>query len=171
MEVPHIADPELKHSLEIIVDDLVGRCCPVQVLHSHEVLFCLIPRENNDFFAPSASGSALIDAMVICPCSMGLLGRMAHGLSEDLITRSADVMLKERRKLIIVPRETPYNLIHLRNMTSLTEAGAIICPASPSFYSKPQTLEAAAQTVVDRVIDLIGLNHTSFRWGNSVNYP
>ncbi|MBK9212993.1 MAG: UbiX family flavin prenyltransferase [Saprospiraceae bacterium] len=128
-------------------------------------------RENNDFFAPSASGSALIDAMVICPCSMGLLGRMAHGLSEDLITRSADVMLKERRKLIIVPRETPYNLIHLRNMTSLTEAGAIICPASPSFYSKPQTLEAAAQTVVDRVIDLIGLNHTSFRWGNSVNYP
>lgn len=119
-----------------------------------------------DFFAPFASGSSRFEAMVICPCSMGLLGRIANGISDDLITRAADVMLKERRKLIVVPRETPFNLIHLRNMTQLTEAGAIICPAVPSFYSKPQTIEQLVDTVVDRIIDLIGLDVVTYRWGN-----
>lgn len=120
----------------------------------------------NDFNAPFASGSARYDTMIVCPCSMGLLGRISAGLSDDLTTRAADVILKERRKLIIVPRETPYNLIHLKNMLSLTEAGAIICPATPSFYSRPLTVEEIADTVVDRVMDLAGL-HTdqTYRWG------
>ncbi len=119
----------------------------------------------NDYNAPFASGSARYDTMIICPSSMGVIGRIATGQSNDLMTRAADVILKERRKLIIVPREAPYNLIHLRNMTSLTEAGAIICPATPSFYSKPETVNDIIDTVVDRVIDLAGLKSNSFRWG------
>ncbi len=120
--------------------------------------------ENKDFFAPFASGSAKYETMVIIPCSMSLLGRIASGVSDDLIGRAADVVLKERRKLIVVPRETPYNLIHLKNMTALTEAGAIVCPATPSFYSKPDSIEAVVDTVVDRVIDLMGLSIESYRW-------
>lgn len=123
--------------------------------------------KKGDFFAPFASGSARYDTMIVCPCSMGLLARMASGYSGDLISRAADVVLKERRKLIVVPRETPYNLIHLRNMTSLTEAGAIICPATPSYYSKPQTLEEICLTVVDRIIDLADLPQATYRWGES----
>lgn len=119
----------------------------------------------NDFTAPFASGSAKYDALIIIPCSMGTLGRIASGVSNDLITRAADVMLKERKKLICVLRDTPYNLVHIRNMETVTLAGGIICPASPSFYSKPQTLEQAAATVVDRVIDLADLKIESFRWG------
>ncbi len=122
--------------------------------------------DNKNFFAPFASGSARYDAMVVCPCSMGLLARVANGISDDLLTRAADVMLKERRKLILVPRETPFNLIHLRNMTQLTEAGAVICPAIPSFYSKPATIEEAVDTVVDRIIDLLGIEMQTYRWGD-----
>jgi len=118
-----------------------------------------------DFTAPFASGSAKYDAMIIVPCSMGTLGRIASGVSNDLITRGADVMLKERKRLILAIRDTPYNLVHIRNMETVTLAGGIICPASPSFYSKPQTIEQAAATVVDRVIDLTGLTNKSFRWG------
>ena len=118
-----------------------------------------------DFFAPMASGSAGYDAMIICPCTMGTLGRIAAGVSNDLMTRAADVVLKERKKLILVTREMPYSLIHLNNMKLLTEAGAIICPASPSFYSKPQTIEEVAMTVVDRVLKLAGFDFSSFHWG------
>lgn len=120
----------------------------------------------NNFNAPFASGSAKYDTMVIIPCSMGTLGRIANGISNDLLTRAADVILKERRKLILVARETPYSLIHINNMKTLTENGGIICPATPSFYSQPKTIEEVANTVVDRVIDLIGLENESFRWGN-----
>lgn len=119
----------------------------------------------NDFLAPFASGSAKYSTMIIIPCSMGTLGRIASGISNDLITRAADVILKERRQLICVARETPYNLAHIRNMESITLAGGIICPATPSFYSKPATIEEVAATVVDRVIDLAGFDITSFRWG------
>ncbi|AWO00230.1 3-octaprenyl-4-hydroxybenzoate carboxy-lyase [Chitinophaga alhagiae] len=119
----------------------------------------------NDFHAPFASGSGRFNTMIICPCSMGTLGRIAGGISNDLITRAADVVLKERRKLICVLRDTPYNLIHIRNMQTVTEAGGIICPATPSFYSKPATIEAVAATVTDRVIDLAGLEQDTFRWG------
>lgn len=118
-----------------------------------------------DFTAPFASGSARYDALIIVPCSMGTLGRIAAGTSNDLITRGADVMLKERRKLICVVRDTPYNLVHIRNMETVTLAGGIICPASPSFYSKPDTIEKLAATVVDRVLDLVGLQQDTFRWG------
>jgi 4-hydroxy-3-polyprenylbenzoate decarboxylase len=120
-----------------------------------------------DFTAPFASGSAKYNAMIVVPCSMGTLGRIASGVSNDLITRGADVMLKERKKLILVIRDTPYNLVHIRNMETVTLAGGIICPASPSFYSKPQTIEQAAATVVDRVIDLAGFDNISFRWGSN----
>ncbi len=118
-----------------------------------------------DFSAPFASGSGQYDTMIIIPCSMGTLGRVAGGISNDLITRSADVVLKERRKLICVVRDTPYNLVHIRNMETVTLAGGIICPATPSFYSKPQTIEEVASTVVDRVIDLAGFSIDAFRWG------
>lgn len=120
----------------------------------------------NDFNAPFASGSAKYDTMVVIPCSMGTLGRIANGISNDLLTRAADVILKERRKLILVARETPYNLIHINNMKIVTEAGGIICPATPSFYSQPKTVEEVAKTVVDRVIDLMGFDSKSYRWGN-----
>jgi 4-hydroxy-3-polyprenylbenzoate decarboxylase len=96
---------------------------------------------------------------------MGTLGRIANGASNDLITRAADVVLKEKRKLICVARETPYNLIHIRNMETITLAGGIICPATPSFYSVPKTIEEVASTVVDRVLDLAGFEIKSFRWG------
>ncbi len=119
----------------------------------------------NDFSAPFASGSGKYDTMIIIPCSMGTLGRIASGISNDLITRAADVILKERRKLICVVRETPYNLVHIRNMETVTMAGGIICPATPSFYSKPQTVEEVAGTVVDRVLDLAGFDIKTFRWG------
>jgi flavin prenyltransferase len=122
--------------------------------------------DKNDFMAPFASGSAKYDTMVVIPCSMGTLGRIAGGISNDLTTRAADVILKERRKLILVARDMPLSLIHIRNMQTVTEAGGIICPAVPSFYSKPQTVEEVALTVVNRVIDLMGLDDESYRWGD-----
>ncbi len=121
--------------------------------------------EKHDFNAPFASGSAGYNVMIVCPCSMGTLGRIASGISNDLISRAADVILKERRKLILVTRETPYNLIHINNMKTVTEAGGIICPASPSFYSLPQTVDEIAGTVINRVLDLAGFENESFRWG------
>jgi len=122
--------------------------------------------ETHDFSAPIASGSGQYDTMIVIPCSMGTLGRIANGMSGDLVTRAADVILKERRKLILVARETPYNLIHIRNMEAITLAGGIICPATPSFYSLPKTPKEIAATVVDRVLDLAGLKNSTFRWGN-----
>jgi 4-hydroxy-3-polyprenylbenzoate decarboxylase len=122
--------------------------------------------DKNDFMAPFASGSAGYDALIICPCSMGTVGRIASGISNDLISRAADVMLKERRKLICVVRETPYSLIHLRNMTAITEAGGIICPATPSFYSNPKTIEEAAYTVVHRVLQLADIDADGYKWGS-----
>jgi 4-hydroxy-3-polyprenylbenzoate decarboxylase len=118
---------------------------------------------------PFVSGSARFDAMVVCPCSMGTLGRIAAGTSDSTILRAADVFLKERRKLILVPRETPWNLIHARNVVSVTEAGAIVLPASPGFYSRPQTVEEVADTVVLRILDLVGLpSADAFRWAEGV---
>ena len=121
--------------------------------------------DKNDFMAPFASGSGNYNTMVIVPCSMGTIGRIASGISNDLISRAADVILKERRKLICVVRETPYSLVHLKNMETITQAGGIICPATPSFYSKPKTIEEVVATVTDRIIDLAGLKIDTFRWG------
>jgi 4-hydroxy-3-polyprenylbenzoate decarboxylase len=121
--------------------------------------------EKNNFMAPIASGSAGWDALVICPASMGIIGRIAAGISDDLVTRAADVMLKERKKLIVVPRETPYNLIQINNLKTISEAGGIVVPATPSFYSRPKTFEELADTVVHRVVDLLNLRQESYRWG------
>ena len=113
--------------------------------------------DTKDYFSPPASGSFVHDGMVIIPCSMGTLGRIASGISNDLTTRAADVCLKERRKLILVTRDTPLNLIHLRNMVSVTEAGAIILPAVPAFYYQPKTVEEVVDTVVARVLQNLGI--------------
>jgi len=120
--------------------------------------------DNKDFYAPFASGSCVHDTMIICPASMGIIGRIANGTSEDLIARAADVILKEKRRLIIVPREAPYNLIHIRNMETLALAGSIICPATPSFYSKPQTIDDLVMTVFERIITLAGFETGIYRW-------
>ncbi|TAL60646.1 MAG: UbiX family flavin prenyltransferase [Bacteroidetes bacterium] len=119
-----------------------------------------------DFHAPFASGSSDFRTMIVCPCSMGTMARIASGVSNDLITRAADVILKERKKLILIPRDTPFSLIHINNMKTITEAGGIICPASPSFYSKPKDFEQLASTVIDRALDLCGLEIKTYRWGS-----
>lgn len=121
--------------------------------------------EPNNFYAPFASGSAGYDTMLVVPCSMGTLGRIAGGISNDLITRAADVMLKERKKLILLTREMPFSLIHLENMTRLTRAGALIYPASPHFYHHPDSVNALADTVVDRILEAAGLEGNIERWG------
>lgn len=121
--------------------------------------------DNHAMFSSVASGSASWDAMIVVPSSMGTIGRVAAGISQSLIERAADVMLKERRRLIFVARETPYSLIHLRNMTTLTEAGAMILPASPSFYSHPQSIEALATTVVERIMAHVGIQESRYEWG------
>jgi len=137
-----------------LVARLIGRaCCKIELL------------PNKDVGASIASGSYPVDAMVVIPCTMGTIGRIAHGVSSDVLLRAADVMLKERRKLILVPRETPLNLVHVKNFELLLLAGAIILPANPSFYSCPKTLEQAADTVVARVMDHIGIAHQLMpRW-------
>ena len=122
--------------------------------------------DDRDMNVPFVSGSARFDAMVIIPCSMGTMGRIAAGTSDSVILRAADVFLKERRKLILVPRETPWNLIHARNAVTLLEAGAPLLPANPSFYSRPATVEAVVDTVVTRILDQLGMeNPSAFRWG------
>ena len=121
--------------------------------------------DKNDFNAPFASGSGKYNIMFVAPCSMGTLSRISNGISDDLLTRAADVNLKERRKLLLLLRETPYSLVHIKNMETVTLAGGIVCPATPSFYSKPKTIDELAMTVVDRLIDLAGLEVSTFRWG------
>jgi 4-hydroxy-3-polyprenylbenzoate decarboxylase len=119
-----------------------------------------------EWFAPAASGSNPADAMVVCPCTMGSLAAIAHGLADNLVERAADVMLKERRPLILVPRETPFSLIHLRNMTALAEAGATILPANPGFYHRPADVAGVVDFVVARVLDQLGVTHSLMRrWG------
>ena len=126
----------------------------------------------NDLNVPFVSGSARFDAMVVVPCSMATLGRIASGSSDSALLRAADVFLKERRKLILVPRETPWNLIHARNVVSLLEAGAIVLPAIPSFYSRPRSVTTIVDTVVWRILDQIGLpNPSAYRWGSDPAKP
>jgi len=121
---------------------------------------------SNDFFAPVASGSSAPDAVVICPCSMGTAGRIAAGLSDSLLERVADVALKEHRPLLLVPRETPFNQIHLENLLRLSRAGAQILPAMPAFYQQPQTMDDLINFVIGKVLDSLGIGHQLFkRWG------
>ena len=143
--------------------------------HAHDVLKAeaiTLPEDshieyydNNNMWASPASGSARWDSMIIVPASMGTIGRIAAGISRTLIERAADVMLKERRKLIIVAREAPYSLIHLRNMTTLTEAGAIILPASPAFYFQPTTIEELCLNLSQRIVEMAGIETQHKIWG------
>lgn len=126
--------------------------------------FTILP--NDSYWEGCASGSSGYDTMIIAPCSMGTLGRIAGGISSDLISRSADVILKERKKLILLTRETPVSLIHLKNMLTLTEAGGIICPASPSFYSRPKDMDELIDTVVDRILSLADIPNNRYQWGS-----
>ena len=119
---------------------------------------------DHNFYVSYASGSSTYDALIICPCTVGTLGRIAGGIANTLITRAADVMLKERRKLILVLRETPYNLIHIRNMETVTSCGGIILPASPSFYTNPKTIPELVDTVVFRILSLIGIQDVQKHW-------
>ena len=151
--------------LSLVMTENAREVWKIELNNDSYVNYKLQHFSQQDFNAPFASGSGQYDTMIIIPCSMGTLGRIASGISNDLISRAADVILKERRKLICVIRDTPYNLIHIRNMETITLAGGVICPATPSFYSKPTTIEEVAATVVDRVIDLAGLNKGSYRWG------
>ncbi len=139
-----------------VIHDELGELLVPEGVHQHG---------DKSMNIPFASGSARFDAMVICPCSMGTVGRIASGVSDSAITRAADVFLKERRKLIVVARETPWNLIHARNVCTLLEAGAVVMPASPGFYSRPKTIEEVADTIVDRVLDQVGLPVPgTYRW-------
>jgi flavin prenyltransferase len=151
--------------LAIVMTDNAKEVWKTELLNESWKDFPVKVYSTTDFSAPFASGSGQYDTMIIIPCSMGTLGRIATGISNDLITRAADVVLKERRRLICIVRDTPYNLIHIRNMEAVTLAGGIICPATPSFYSRPTTIEEVAATVVDRVLDLAGFDYKSFRWG------
>lgn len=152
-------------SVGIVMSDNAKEVWRTELEESNYEKFKFDMYEKNDFLAPFASGSSDFRTMIVCPCSMGTMGRIANGVSNDLITRAADVILKERRKLILVPRDTPLSLIHINNMKIITEAGGIICPASPSFYSKPKDFEQLASTVIDRVLDLCDLEIETFRWG------
>jgi len=143
------------HAKQVIAEELGELLVPHDV-HQHA---------DRTMNVPFVSGSARFEAMVVVPCSMGTLGRISAGTSESTLLRAADVFLKERRKLILVPRETPWNLIHARNTVTLIEAGAIILPASPGFYSRPKTIEQLADTVVARILDQLGLPAPhAFRW-------
>src|SRR5213595_2386474 len=144
------------YAREVVKQELDDFKIPPAVSHHSE----------SDMNVPFVSGSARYDAMVIVPCSMATLGRIASGSSDSVLLRAADVFLKERRKLIVVPRETPWNLIHARNIVTLLEAGAIVLPAVPSFYSRPSSLAAVVDTVVWRILDQIGLpSEGAYRWG------
>ncbi|MEG1794561.1 MAG: UbiX family flavin prenyltransferase [Rikenellaceae bacterium] len=142
------------------VMDFEGVCMPLNDK--------IIEVKNGDFYNHTVSGSSCDDVMVVVPCSVGMMSRMACGTSDDTISRAADVMLKERKKLIVVVRETPLSLIHLRNMASLTEAGAVVMPASPSFYSKPTDIDGLCRSVTERIMSLIGFE-TGYKW-NYKNY-
>lgn len=155
-----------KHQIHLVLSGYAKQVIREELKHDLRVDKRVVQHEDNSsMHVPFVSGSAKFDAMVVIPCSMGTLGRIAHATSDDTITRAADVFLKERRKLILVPRESPYNLIHVRNLVAAIEAGATIIPASPSFYSRPRTIEQLVDTIIARVLDHLGIAHKlTTRW-------
>jgi 4-hydroxy-3-polyprenylbenzoate decarboxylase len=158
-------DPE-KHEVHLVLSRYATAVIQEELSEGLRLRPGVVQHNLRSMSAPFASGSNAFDAMIVIPCSMGTLGRIAHGLSDDLLLRAADVMLKERRRLVLVPREAPLNLVHVRNFELLIQAGAVILPANPSFYHRPATLEALADTVVARVLDHAGIeHHLGARWG------
>ena len=154
-----------QHAVHLIVSRYAREVLAAELPGGLRVAEGVVAHEPDGMNAPFASGSNAGDAMVVIPCTMGTLGRIAHGVSDDLLLRAADVMLKERKKLILVVRETPLNLVHLKNMELLLLAGAVILPANPSFYSRPATVEQVVDTVVARVLDHLGIAHQlAARW-------
>ena len=152
------------HEIHLVMSAHAGQVAK-QELDDFKIPPNVSQHSENELNVPFVSGSARFDAMVIVPCSMATLGRIASGSSDSALLRAADVFLKERRKLILVPRETPWNLIHARNVVTLLEAGAIVLPAIPSFYSRPGSVTAIVDTVVWRILDQIGLpNPQAYRW-------
>jgi len=152
------------HEIHLVFSGTVGQVIATE-LGTLRIPSGVREHDDRDMNVPFVSGSARFDAMVIVPCSMGTMGRIAAGTSDSVILRAADVFLKERRKLILVPRETPWNLIHARNVVTLMEAGASLLPACPSFYNRPATVEAVADTVVSRILDQLGVeNPQAYRW-------
>jgi 4-hydroxy-3-polyprenylbenzoate decarboxylase len=153
------------HEVHLVMSAYAGEVAK-QELDDFKIPSAVSRHSESDMNVPFVSGSSRFDAMVIVPCSMGTLGRIASGCSDSVLLRAADVFLKERRKLILVPRETPWNLIHARNVVTLLEAGAIVLPAIPSFYSRPNSVTAIVDTVVWRILDQIGLpSSRAYRWG------
>jgi len=153
------------HEIHLVMSAHAGQVAK-QELDDFKIPPNVSQHSENELNVPFVSGSARFDAMVIVPCSMATLGRIASGSSDSALLRAADVFLKERRKLILVPRETPWNLIHARNVVTLLEAGAIVLPAIPSFYSRPGSVTDIVDTVVWRILDQIGLpNPRAYRWG------
>lgn len=155
-----------EHEVEVVASEMARRVNESERGIDFDALEFAM-HEDDDFSAPFVSGSARYESMAVVPCSMGTLGKIANGLADTVITRAADVFLKERRRLVLVPRESPYNLIHVRNMEQAMLAGARVVPASPSFYSRPSTIQGLVDTVVARVLDNMGIsNDLSPRWGN-----
>jgi 4-hydroxy-3-polyprenylbenzoate decarboxylase len=153
------------HEVHLVLSQYAQSVLAEELPNGLQVNPAVIRHNLRSMNAPFASGSNAFDAMVVIPCSMGTLGRIAHGISDDVLLRAADVMLKEKRRLILVPRETPLNLVHIRNLELLHLAGATVLPANPSFYSRPQTIEEVADTVVARVLDHLGIEHRLLpRW-------
>lgn len=154
-----------EHEVHVMLSSYAGAVLAEELPEGLQLRPGVQSHSNRSMNLPFASGSNPPDAMVVIPCSMGTLGRIAHGLSSDALLRCADVMLKERRRLILVPRETPWSLIHLRNCELLLHAGATLLPANPSFYTRPQTVEAVVDTVVARVLDHLEVPHRlTARW-------
>ena len=163
------ADPRLGVDISIVVSSTAQEVWEHEVGGQIEDLGLKV-YGGRDYTAPFASGSSVCDAMVIVPCSMSCVARIAYGISDNLLTRAADVVLKERRKLVLVPRETPYSSVHLENMLKLSQLGATVLPASPSFYGKPDSIEAVLDTVVGRLLDHLGFDHKLVkRWGPDIN--
>ncbi len=152
-------------SVALVYSDLAPRVMAHEgvVLPDHPKF---VRYDNCDLFAPPASGSARYDAMIVVPASVGTVGRIASGVSQTLIERAADVMLKERRRLVVVVRETPLSLIHLRNLVTLTECGAVVLPAAPSFYSGPADIESLCATVTERIVALVCPSAERYEWGD-----
>jgi 4-hydroxy-3-polyprenylbenzoate decarboxylase len=151
-------DPR-QHELHVVLSNYANQVIREELPEGLRLPPGVVAHNLKSMNAPFASGSNPPDAMVVIPCSMGTMGRIAHGYSEDVLLRAADVVLKEKRKLILVPRETPLNLVHVKNMELLLLAGATLLPANPSFYTRPQTVEQVVDTVVARVLDHLGVTH------------